>query len=128
MIIFRRFFITSTIISRRFFISTVFIDSKIINVDSKESFDVFVFESDFAYLTSEIDFQLIDDLFYHVKKNYFRFCIFQNCVQKILKFVHDDNFHANYYRVYARLKIVYIRKLSRVLIFYIKHCSTCQLN
>ena len=128
VIISRRFSIISTIISRRFFISTVFIDSEIADVDSKEFFDVFVFESNSAYLTSEIDFQLINDLFYHVKKNYFKFCIFQNCVQEVLKLVHDDNFHANYHRVYARLKIVYIRKLSRVLTLYIKHCSTCQLN
>ena len=67
-------------------------------------------------------------MFYHLKKNYFRFCIFQNCVQKFLKLVHDDNFHASYHRVYARLKVVYIRKLLWTLIFYIKHCSTCQLN
>ena len=84
--------------------------------------------SDSAYLTSEIDFQLIDDLIYYVKNDQFRLCISKNCIHDVLKLAHDDNFHVDHHRAYDRLKTIYIRRLFRRLINYIRHCSSCQLN
>ena len=83
---------------------------------------------DSFYLFFDVNFQLIDDLLYHVKKNYFKFCISKNNIQNVLKLIHDDNSHADYHKIYVKLKFVYIRKLSRQLNIYIKHCSICQLN
>ena len=80
-------------------------------------------------IVTDIDFKLRDDLIYHVKKNIFRLCIFKNCEQKVFKLIHDDCFHAEHHRVYARLiESIYIHKLFKKLTIYIRHCSTCQLN
>ena len=89
---------------------------------------VVVFESNSTYLKFEIDFQLINDLLYHVKKNYFKLCISKNSIHDVLKLIHDDNSHVDYHKAHVKLNVVYIRKLSRKLILYIKHCFACQFN
>ena len=81
-----------------------------------------------AYLASGIDFQLIDDLIYYVKGDQPRLCIPENSIHDVLKLAHDDNFHAGHHRAYDRLKTVYVRRLSRRLTNYIRHCPSCQLN
>ena len=44
----------------------------------------------------------------------------------ILKITYDDYNHAEHYCAYVKLsKIMYIYKLSKKLIIYILHCSTC---
>lgn len=84
---------------------------------------------DAAYVASGINFQLIDDLIYHIKEGTARLCIPANCIQDIFQLAHDQNAHAGHHRAYARLvDLVYIRKLSRQLTTYIKHCPKCQLN
>ena len=80
------------------------------------------------YIASRIDFQLINKLIYHVKDDRSRLCISKSCVYNVLKIAHDDNFHVDYHRAYVKLSSIFIRKLSRKLTIYIKHCSTCQLN
>ena len=80
-------------------------------------------------IVTNINFQLHDELIYHVKKNIFRLCISSNCEQNVFQLAHDDCFHAKHHRVYARLiEFVYVHKLFKKLITYIRHCSTCQLN
>ena len=80
-------------------------------------------------IVTDIDFQLHDELIYHVKKNIFRLCIFNNCKQNVFKLIHDDCFHAEHHRVYVRLiNVVYVHKLSKKFTIYIRHCSICQLN
>ena len=47
----------------------------------------------------------------------------------MFKLIHDDCFHAEHHRVYARLiNVVYVHKLFRKFTIYIRHCSVCQLN
>ena len=84
--------------------------------------------SDSTYLIFEIDFQLIDDFIYYVKSDQSRLCISKNCIHDVFKLAHDDNFHVDHHRAYDRLKTIYIRRLFRRFINYIRHCSSCQLN
>ena len=47
----------------------------------------------------------------------------------ILKITHDNNNYAKYYRAYVKLsETIYIHKLLRKLIIYIRHYLTYQLN
>ena len=85
-------------------------------------------KSNLVYLTFEIDFQLIDDLLYHVKKDYLKLYISKNCILDVLKLIHDDKVYVDHHRVYVRLTFVYIRKFFKKLTIYIRHCSNCQLN
>ena len=79
-----------------------------------------------VYVTFDINFQLINDLFYHIKNETVRFCIFSNYIQKIFRLVHDANAHVEYYRTYSKLvDVVYIRKFSKRLTTYIRHCFKC---
>ncbi len=74
----------------------------------------------------DIDFCLINDLIYYVKNNKTRLCIFRNIKSTMIRATHNDCFHASYYRVYVKLSdTIYIYKLSRKLIIYIRHCSQC---
>ena len=82
-----------------------------------------------TYVEFEINFVFVDFFIYHTKNDNVRFCVSKNCVQNVLRITHDENYHAKHHRVYARLmKTIYIRKLSKRLIIYIRHCSQCQLN
>ena len=119
--------------SERFKFVNFIIESKIIV--NTTTFNKLIFfnisfkrASNLTYLIFDIDFQLIDELLYHVKKDYSKFCIFNNCVHDILKLTHDNNFHVDHHRVYVKLKSIYIRKLSKQLTNYIRHCSFYQLN
>ena len=78
---------------------------------------------------TNIDFCLKEGLIYHVKNDKKRLCISQNAKVDVLKTAHDNCFHVDHHRVYARLSdFVYVHKLSRKLIIYIRHCPSCQLN
>lgn len=78
---------------------------------------------------SDSDFSIRDDFIYLMKDSKSRLCISENCEKKIFKAAHDQNFHVEHHRVYERLmKSVFISRMSRKLHFYIKHCSSCQLN
>ena len=80
-------------------------------------------------IVTDIDFQLHDELIYHVKKNIFKLCILSNCEQNVFKLTHDDCFHAEHHRAYARLiNVVYVHKLFKKFTIYIRYCSICQLN
>ena len=47
----------------------------------------------------------------------------------MLKATHDDCNYAKHHRAYVKLlKTMYIHKLLKKLIIYIRHCSTYQLN
>ena len=95
----------------------------------KANEDVGKLKLDPAYVESGIDFALVDSLIYHTKDDNIRLCVPENCVQDVLRIAHDENYHAGHHRAYARLvKTVYIRKLSRRLTTYIRHCPQCQLN
>lgn len=75
-------------------------------------------------LRTDVDFCLIDDLIYHIKNGKTRLCIFRNTKSTVMRAAHDDCFHAGHHKAYARLtNAVYIHKLSRKLIIYIRHCS-----
>ena len=112
---------SNTIVDNETFVENfVFVDKTITSISKRKS--------NLVYLTFEINFQLIDDLLYHVKKNYFKLCILNNCIFDILKLIHDDNSYIEYYQIYARLVLVYIRKLFKKFTNYIRYCSNCQLN
>lgn len=88
-------------------------------IDTKFIVDKFLLS-----LYIDIDFYLMSNLIYHVKNDKIRLCIFQNTKSIMIKTIYDDYFHANHYRVYVRLNdIIYIHKLSRKLIIYIRYCS-----
>ena len=84
---------------------------------------------------TDIDFQLIDELIYHIhESNDYEFeqsklCIFEICQQNVFKIAHNDNFHVEHHRVYRRLmKTVYMSTMSRKLRMYLRHCFECQFN
>ena len=80
-------------------------------------------------IITKINFKLHDDVIFYVKNDVFKFCIFENCQQKIFKIVYDNNFHVEQHRVYRKLiESIYISKMSRKLRMYFRHCSICQLN
>ena len=68
-------------------------------------------------------------MIYYIKQLNARFCVSTNCIKNIFKIIHDLNVYAKYHKTYVRLiDIVYIYKLLKQFIIYIKHCSFCQLN
>ena len=82
-----------------------------------------------TYIILNIDFQLINDLIYYIKQSNARLCVSTNCIKNVFEIIHDLNAHAKHHKAYVRLiDIVYIHKLSKQFIIYIKHCSFCQLN
>ena len=84
---------------------------------------------DSAYVTSNINFKLINDLIYHCKNESSRLCILNNCVQNVLQIIHDDCAHADHYRTYVKLiDLIYIKRFFKQLITYLKHCFVCQLH
>ena len=83
----------------------------------------------------DINFRLIDDFIYYLfeynnkKSKKSRLCILFNVIHDVFKLIYNDCFHVEHYRVYARLiEFVYIHKLSRKLIIYIRHYFFCQFN
>ena len=121
IIVLKQFFI-----SIEFFVSTIeFITAVVFTSAINENLSQNVIFK-VKKIVTDIDFQLRDELIYHIKKNIFKLCIFKNCEQKIFKLIHDDCFHVDHHRAYARLiEIVYVHKLFRKFITYIRHCSTC---
>ena len=76
-----------------------------------------------------MNFVLQNELIYHVKNDKKRLYISTSMKKMMLKTAHDDCNHAKHHRAYVKLsKTIYIHKLSRKLIIYIRHCSACQLN
>jgi len=69
-----------------------------------------------------IDFCLINNLIYYVKNSKTRLYISRNIKSTIRRATHNDCFHASYYRIYVKLSnTIYIYKLSRKLIIYIRY-------
>ena len=88
--------------------------------------NVFAFtKTNSKYIESNIHFEFIDELIYHVKNNQSKLCIFNNCVQNVLKLIHDDCSHVEHYRTYFRFETIYIRNLFHRLSIYIKHFFFC---
>ena len=88
-----------------------------------------IFEVVLSRSLIDIDFSLKNDLIYHVKNEKKRLCILKNIEANVIKAIHDDCFHVSHHCAYVRLfEIVYVHKLSRKLIIYIRHCFSCQLN
>ena len=84
---------------------------------------------DLTYVISNINFKFIDNLIYHCKNENNRLCIFNNCVQKILQIIHDDCVYVNYYRTYVKfVDLIYIKRLFKQLIIYLKYCFVCQFH
>ena len=76
-----------------------------------------------TYVEFEINFAFVDFFIYHIKNDNVRLCVSKNCVQNVLRITHNENYHAKHHRTYARLmKTIYIRKFSKRLIIYIRHC------
>ena len=83
----------------------------------------------------DIDFRFINDFIYYLleynnkKSKKSRLCILFNVIHNVFKLIYNDCFHIEYYRVYTRLiEFVYIYKLSRKLIIYIRYYFFCQFN
>jgi hypothetical protein len=69
-----------------------------------------------------IDFCLINNLIYYVKNSKTRLYISRNIKSTIRRATHNDCFQASYYRIYVKLSnTIYIYKLSRKLIIYIRY-------
>ena len=116
------------VVSRRFIVAKLKSKKIIFNSIFKTSLatienDVSQLKLNLVYIASRIDFQLINKLIYHVKDDRSKLYILKSCVHNVLKIAHDDNSHVDYYRVYIKLSLIFIRKLSRKLIIYIKYCS-----
>lgn len=74
-------------------------------------------------LRINIDLYLINNLIYYVKNDKTRLCISRNTKSIVIRATHNDYFYANYYRIHVKLNnTIYIYKLSRKLIIYIRHC------
>lgn len=75
-------------------------------------------------LRTNIDFYLMKELIYYIKNDRTRLCISRNIKSIVMKATHDDYFHANHHKVYVKLSdSIYIHKLFKKLIIYIRHCS-----
>ena len=76
-----------------------------------------------------MNFVLQDELIYHVKNDKKKLCISTSMKKMMLKVMYDDCNYAKHHRAYVKLsKTIYIHKLLKKLIIYIRHCSACQLN
>lgn len=120
---------SSTIIESSSFIAFIFLvaikttssltKAKLISIDIEITIN-----KSLSSLYTSIDFYLINNLIYHIKSNKTQLCISRNTKSTMIKTTHNDYFHANHYRVYVKLNdIIYIYKLFRKLIIYIRHCS-----
>ena len=78
---------------------------------------------------TKMNFVLQNELIYHIKNNKKRLCILTLMKKIMLKITYDNCNYAKHHRVYIKLsKTMYIHKLLKKLIIYIRHCSACQLN
>ena len=81
------------------------------------------------FIHTKMNFVLQNELIYHVKNDKKRLCILTSMKKIMLKTAHDNYNHAKHHRAYVKLsETIYIHKLLRKLIIYIRHCSACQLN
>ena len=65
------------------FFNTNIKNFKILTTQKQIAFIKNLLKLNVAYVTLKINFQLINDFIYHIKKNTTRFCIFANCIQNI---------------------------------------------
>ena len=71
----------------------------------------------------------MNNFIYYIKQLNSRFCVSINCVKNIFKTIHNLNVYSKHYRTYVRfVDIVYIHKMFKLFIIYIKHCFLCQFN
>lgn len=78
---------------------------------------------------TEIDFELRDEVIYHVHDEFFKFCVSKSAIKNVFQLAHNDNAHAEHHRAYQRVvDLIYIHKLFKKLDIYIQHCLSCQLN
>lgn len=78
-----------------------------------------------------LNFIMRDGLIYYCDKmdGSERLCIPKSLAPHIFRQAHDEQFHAGYHRTYERIRAsVYIRKLSKLLRLYVKHCPACIQN
>ena len=81
------------------------------------------------FVHTKINFVLQNKLIYYVRNNKKKLCILTLMKKIMLKTAHDDCNYAKHHHAYVKLsKMMYIHKLSRKLIIYIKHYSAYQLN
>ena len=81
------------------------------------------------FVHTRVNFVLQNELIYHVKNDKERLCISTLMKKIMLKTTYDDCNYAKHHRAYIRLsETMYIHKLLKKLIIYIRHCSACQLN
>ena len=81
------------------------------------------------FIYTKINFVLQNELIYHIKNNKKKLCISTLMKKMMLKIMHDNCNHAEHHRAYVKLsEMIYIYKLLKKLITYIRHCSACQLN
>ena len=82
-----------------------------------------------SLIPTGIDFEMRDDLIYHVRGDKLRLCIPTSVEKEVFAMAHDSNQHSGYHRTFQRIvDTLYIPKLSRKLRKYVEHCPTCQLN
>ena len=68
-------------------------------------------------------------MIYYINEKFARFYVSTNYIQNIFQFVYNQNIYTKYYCVYIKLiNVVYIKKLIKQLIIYIKQCFKYQLN
>ena len=80
-------------------------------------------------IRSGIDFELKDDLIYHVLDGRKRLCIPNATEKDVFQQAHDNSAHAGHHRAFYRItETLYVHRLSKKLKLYIKHCPACQLN
>lgn len=80
----------------------------------------------------DIRFHYYEDLLYYIDNNgddYERLCISKFMKFEIFKQVHDYMHHDEFHRTYNRLYYsIYVRNIIKHLRNYIAHCLECQLN
>jgi hypothetical protein len=85
---------------------------------SRESFDD---------ISDEMNFVLQNDfIYYSSERKTFKLCISWSLEKNIYEMTHDNNYHCEFHRVYARIfESVYIRHMIKRLRRYIHHCKLC---
>ena len=77
----------------------------------------------------DINFEIKNDLIYHIKDNRQRLCVSFNCKKTVFELTHDQNNHARHHRTYQKfVNSVYMSKMSRKIRQYINYCSSCEFN
>jgi len=91
------------------------------NIDESKNVKKFVSKK----FCIEINFELRDDLIYYFDEDNtrLRLCISRSTKKNIFKTIHNNNYHFNYHRYFARIcETLFISRTLNKIRIYVEHC------